>query len=143
MIRQMIEANVEKQSLKALVLQLYGTGNIPSVKESFIQLLSDATDKNILVIASTQCFTGSVMMGHYATGRALEAAGVVSASDMTLEAIACKCAYLFGRQDLTTKEIGELMSVSLRGEITPPELLSPPPLSSAYQRAIRKRTRYF
>jgi L-asparaginase len=144
MIRYMIEANLEKErSLKALVLQLYGTGNIPSVKESFIQLLSDAKDQGILVIAATQCFTGSVMLGHYATGRALQAAGVVSASDMTLEAIACKCAYLFGRQDLTVKEIGELMGVSLRGEITPPEALSPPPLSSAYQRGIRKGKKYY
>lgn len=143
MIRQMIEANVETKRLRALVLQLYGTGNIPSVKESFIQLLSDAVEKDILVIASTQCFTGSVMMGHYATGRALEAAGVVSASDMTLEAISCKCAYLFGRLDLSNKEVGELMAVSLRGEITSPDLLSPPPLSSAYQRAMKKKTKYF
>jgi hypothetical protein len=60
-----------------------------------------------------------------------------------VEAIACKCAYLFGRQDLSTKEVGELMGVSLRGEITPPELLSPPPLSSAYQRAMQKRRGYF
>jgi L-asparaginase len=120
MIGQMIEVanngNVEKQRLKALVLQLYGTGNIPSIKSSFIQLLADAREKGILVIAATQCFTGSVMMGHYATGRALQEAGVVSASDMTLEAVACKCAYLFGRQDLEPKEIAELLGVSLRGE---------------------------
>ena len=49
-------------------------------------------------------------------GKALEEAGVVSASDMTLEAIACKCAYLFGRQDLSRSEISNLMGVSLRGE---------------------------
>jgi L-asparaginase len=116
MIGQMIEANVEKQRLKALVLQLYGTGNLPSIKSSFIQLLADAREKGIVVIAATQCFTGSVMMGHYATGRALQEAGVVSASDMTLEAVACKCAYLFGRQDLETKEMAELLGVSLRGE---------------------------
>ena len=116
MIGHMIEANMEKERLKALVLQLYGTGNIPSVKESFIQILSAARERGILVIASTQCFTGSVMMGHYATGRALQKAGVVSASDMTLEAIACKCAYLLGREDLEQHEIDELMGVSLRGE---------------------------
>jgi L-asparaginase len=143
MIKQMIAANNDEHRLNVLVLELYGTGNIPSVKESFIQILADATEKGILVIASTQCFTGNVMLGHYATGRALEQAGVISASDMTLEAIACKSAYLFGRGDLTTKEIGEIMGISLRGEITPNELLSPPPLSSTYQRAMKKRTRYF
>jgi L-asparaginase len=98
MIRHMIESQAVggENTLRALVLQLYGTGNIPSVKDSFIQLLADAVQNNILVVASTQCFTGGVMMGHYATGQALESAGVVSASDMTIEAIACKTSYLFG-----------------------------------------------
>lgn len=143
MIREMIERNLETNSLQALVLQLYGTGNIPSVKESFIQLLADAASKGILVVASTQCFTGSVMMGHYAVGKALASAGVVSANDMTLEAIACKIGYLYGRGDLTHEEAAALFGVSLRGEITPVEALSPPPLSSAYQRGIRKGKRYY
>lgn len=75
MIRQMVEANPETNNLRALVLQLYGTGNIPRVKESFIQLLADAKSNGILVVAATQCYTGSVLMGHYAVGKALEEAG--------------------------------------------------------------------
>ena len=94
-LRQLVDG-AEEDALKVLVLQLYGTGNIPSVKKSFVQLLGDAVEKGILVVASTQCFTGSVMMGHYATGVALKEAGVVSANDMTLEAISCKTAYLLG-----------------------------------------------
>ena len=82
-------------------------------------------------------------MGHYAVGKALESAGVVSANDMTLEAIACKVAYLYGRGDLSHEEVASLMGVSLRGEITPTEALSPPPLSSAFQKAIRKGKRFF
>ena len=142
-IRQMIEAGRELGTLRTLVLQLYGTGNIPSVKEDFINVLSDASDNGMLVVASTQCFTGSVMLGHYATGQALKRAGVVSANDMTLEAISCKCAYLFGRGDLSRDEVANLMGVSLRGEVTPAESLSPPPLSSAYQRASRKGKKYY
>ena len=143
MIKALIQSGYESGSLKTLVLQLYGTGNVPSVKDDFIQILSDAREKGILVVASTQCFTGSVMMGHYATGLALEKAGVVSANDMTVEAIACKCAYLFGRGDLTNEEVGNLLSVSIRGEVTPADALSPPPLSSAYQRASRKGKKYY
>lgn len=143
MIRQMIEANVESNNLRALVLQLYGTGNIPRVKESFIQLLADAKSNGILVVAATQCYTGSVLMGHYAVGQALEEAGVVSAQDMTVEAVACKLGYLFGRGDISHDEVSNLMSVSLRGEVTPAEALSPPPLSSAYQRAIRKGKKFY
>ena len=128
MIAEMIQRNAEKHILRALVLQLYGTGNLPSVKESLLQMLADASDKGILVVASTQCFTGSVMLGQYAVGKALANAGVVSANDTTLEAIACKLGYLFGRADLTRTKVAALMGVSLRGGITPLEALSPPPL---------------
>lgn len=140
-IRQLI--NMPDDTLKVLILQLYGTGNLPSVKKSFVKLLGDAVDKGIMVVATTQCSTGSVMMGHYATGLALKEAGVISANDMTVEATACKAAYLFGRGDLNSKEIKNLMDVSLRGEVTPSEALDPPPLSSAYQRASRKGKKYY
>lgn len=144
MIAEMIERNAEKNLLKALVLQLYGTGNLPSAKDSFVQLLADATSRGILVVAATQCFTGSVILGHYAVGKALESAGVVSANDMTLEATACKIAYLFGRGDLSHKEVASLMGVSLRGEITPLEaLLSPPHLSSTNKRGVRPGTNFY
>jgi L-asparaginase len=56
-IRTLLEHST-KHSLKALILQLYGTGNIPSVKESFVQLLADATSKGIMVVSATQCHTG-------------------------------------------------------------------------------------
>lgn len=146
-IKDMIERHSATSNnggaLKALVLQLYGTGNLPSAKENFVELLSEATKKGILVVASSQCYTGSVMLGHYATGKALQHAGVVSANDMTLEAIACKIGYLNGRGDLTHRQVAQIMGVSLRGEVTPSEALSPPPLSSAYQRLIRKGKTYF
>lgn len=115
-IRHILSASTE---LRTLVLQLYGTGNIPSIKNSFIELLGEARSKGILVMASTQCQTGSVMMGLYATGQALQSAGVVSASDMTVEAIAAKSAYLFGRGDLSLEEVARFMAVPLRGEMTP------------------------
>ena len=138
MMRHMINA-ARETNLKGLILQLYGTGNIPSLKEDFVQVLADAVQAGVCVVACTQCFTGSVMMGHYATGRALKKAGVVSANDMTVEAANCKLAYLLGRGDLSLDEIRELMGVSLRGELTPQSSMSPPPLSNAYQQAIQKQ----
>lgn len=143
MIEYMIDAASESK-LKALVLQLYGTGNLPSVKKGVLKVLEKATvEKNILVVASTQCIEGSVMMGHYATGRALVEAGVYSGNDMTLEAITCKIGYLLGRGDLQIAEAGNLMDVSLRGEVTPAEALPPPPFLTAYQRAARKGKKYY
>eukprot|EP00571_Detonula_confervacea_P013991 CAMPEP_0172305202 /NCGR_PEP_ID=MMETSP1058-20130122/6536_1 /TAXON_ID=83371 /ORGANISM="Detonula confervacea, Strain CCMP 353" /LENGTH=513 /DNA_ID=CAMNT_0013016729 /DNA_START=8 /DNA_END=1549 /DNA_ORIENTATION=+ len=138
-----ITAGAESGSLRALVLQLYGTGNAPQVKEDFINCLKKATELGILVVASTQCHKGSVMMGHYATGKALESAGVVSSNDMTLEAISCKIAYLLGRGDLSNDEIANLMCVSMRGEVTHTDALPPPPFSSAFERASRKGRYYY
>eukprot|EP00970_Alexandrium_tamarense_P009837 scaffold1967_cov199-Alexandrium_tamarense.AAC.19 len=142
-LRHTVRAGAESGSLRALVLQLYGTGNAPSVKEDLVNCLKEATELGILVIAATQCHQGSVMMGHYATGKALERAGVVSSNDMTLEATSCKVAYLMGRGDLSRDEIGKLMCISMRGEVTHNDALPPPPFSSAYQRASRKGRHYY
>lgn len=62
-IADMIHRAEETRQLRALVLQLYGTGNLPSVKQSFIELLAEASMKGILVVASTQCHTGYVIAG--------------------------------------------------------------------------------
>jgi len=115
--------------LKALVIQLYGTGNLPSKKKSLLDALSNATARGILVVALTQCATGSVVLGAYAVGNALKDAGVVSGGDMTLEAASAKLAYLFGRGDLSPAEIGRLLKIPLRGEVTPPEHYSMRPQS--------------
>jgi len=136
-IQYAVEA-ADVSHLRALVVQLYGTGNLPSAKQGFLQLLADANDKGILVVAATQCLTGSVMMGHYAVGQALSGAGVVSASDMTVEAVSCKLAYLFGRGDLNKEQISKLLTVSLRGELTPEELMPPTPFQTPFQIGARK-----
>jgi hypothetical protein len=65
----------------------------------------------------------------------------VSAGDMTVEATATKLAYLLGRQDLTLDEIRQLMTVDLRGELTPEDERPPPPLASTFQKAIAKKNR--
>lgn len=140
MIIDMIHAARETH-LKGLILQLYGTGNLPSVKDDLIHCLEEASKEGVVVVVMTQCHTGSVIMGHYATGQALKRAGAVSASDMTLEATTTKLAYLLGRQDLTVDEVRDLVGVDLRGEITPESQLPPPPLASTYQKAIAKKNR--
>jgi len=140
MIMHMIKA-ARDTHLKGLILELYGTGNLPSLKNDLIECLQEASEAGVCVVVTTQCHTGSVVMGHYATGQALKAAGVVSASDMTLEATTTKLAYLLGRQDLSIDEVRHLVGVDLRGEITPEDQMPPPPLASTYQKAIAKKNR--
>ena len=78
-----------------------------------VRRVHDGIAKTI-IMSSSPC--QSFVCFSFNTGKALESAGVVPSNDMTLEAISCKVAYLMGRGDLSTEEIGKLMCVSLRGE---------------------------
>ena len=67
-------------------------------------------------------------------------AGVVSASDMMIEATTTKLEQLLGRQDLSVIEVRYLITVDLSGEMAPERDLPPPPLVSTYiRRRLRRR----
>jgi len=113
-----IETMVEHcTNLKGLVLSLYGTGNGPSRKAAFLDTISKAISRGIFVVAASQCSKGTVSLDTYEVGRRLLDLGVVSAGDMTTEAISTKMAYLFGR-GLTGEELRRAMMDNLRGERT-------------------------
>lgn len=115
--------NVLEQPVKALILQSYGVGNAPQNVE-MLTLLKEKSDQGIIIVNCTQCPKGSVNMQGYATGKALQDAGVISGFDMTIEATLTKLHYLLSKdyQQLTPSEVAvnirEKMGRSLRGELT-------------------------
>ena len=109
--------NFLRQPVKALILRSYGVGNAPQNKE-FLKELEDASSRGIVVVNLTQCMSGKVNMGGYATGNALAHAGVIGGADMTVEATLTKLHYLLS-QGLDTQTIREAMTQNLRGELTP------------------------
>ncbi len=109
--------NFLRQPVKALILRSYGVGNAPQNAE-FLNELHQASERGIVVVNLTQCMSGKVNMGGYATGNALAHAGVISGYDLTVEAALTKLHFLLS-QNLSATEIRQQMQTNLRGELTP------------------------
>ena len=101
----------QSSTLRGLVLEIYGTGNAPARKDGLAQAIKEAVQNGIVVVATTQCVTGGVVMEKYAVGELLAQAGVVSAGDMTTEACVTKLAYLLERTDGSVERVSELMAM--------------------------------
>ena len=107
--------NLLKSPLKALVLLTYGVGNAQQNPE-LLRVLKEADDNGILIVNCTQCRKGFVNMLGYATGHALQSAGVITGQDMTTEAVIAKLYYLLS-QTLSQDEMKKALTKNLRGEL--------------------------
>ena len=102
--------------LKGVVLESFGSGNIPT-NRWMISQIKNAIKRKIIFLNVTQCQGGAVNMSRYETGNELENAGVVSGKDMTTEAAITKLMFLLG-QGLEQEEIKWHLNKSLIGEIS-------------------------
>lgn len=102
--------------LQGLILETFGSGNIPNYDEALSNLIEEAAKIGAIVVVCTQCPQGSVRLGTYEAGSALVNAGAVSGYNMTTEAAVAKLQYLLS-QDLPREQIRELMETNLRGEL--------------------------
>lgn len=83
-----------RAGVKGLVLEAYGTGNLP---QSLIGVLDQVRTSGVPVLVVSQCLRGFVELGRYAGGAAAELAGALSGGDMTPEAAIAKLMIGLGR----------------------------------------------
>lgn len=109
--------NIIQQPVNALILLSYGVGNAPQNKDLLEQLRA-AQAQGIIVVNCTQCYRGKVNMKGYANGHALHDTGLISGGDMTPEATLAKLHVLLSRTDIVLAQQKQLMTQSLKGELT-------------------------
>ncbi|XP_076442595.1 L-asparaginase-like isoform X2 [Babylonia areolata] len=103
--------------MQGVVLQTYGSGNAPSNRADLMTLIHEATKWGVLIVNITQCSRGNVSAA-YATGVALENAGVIPGGDMTPEAALCKLSYVLGKAGWTMEMRKKMLARNIRGEMT-------------------------
>lgn len=101
---------------RAVILETYGSGNALT-KDWFIDIVREAVAMDKILLNVTQCFSGSVNMSLYATGKPLLDAGVVSGYDSTTESALAKLFYLMGASS-DNAWVKLMLNNSLRGEIS-------------------------
>jgi L-asparaginase len=83
--------------VRGLVLEAYGTGNLPLQFGSLIPALAEARDRGVPVVVVSQCFRGAVDMGRYAGSANAAKTGAIAGGDMTVEAAVAKLMIGLGR----------------------------------------------
>ena len=115
--------NILLPPLEGLVLECYGVGNAPVHNGRLVEIIEEATSRDVVIGVCSQCSEGRVDLGGYATGSALRNAGAISGLDMTAEAMMTKMMYLLDR-GYPVAEVKAKIQQSLRGELSPPRLES-------------------
>jgi len=114
--QNVVEAILNSQGIKAVVLETFGSGNAPTHKW-FLDAIKKAIENNIIILNVTQCLTGSVNMLRYKTGINMLEAGVISGYDITTETAITKLMYLLANSKSKEYIISGL-NKSLKGEAT-------------------------
>ena len=108
--------SIMTEKLKGIVIETFGTGNIPSYSGALLPIIRKAFENGTIVTVCSQCPQGSVMLGTYETSMPLKTAGAVSGEDITTESAVAKLYYLFSK-GYNTEEVKVLMEKNICGEI--------------------------
>lgn len=108
---------IMSESLKGIVLETFGAGNIPGSPDAILPIVRKARQNGTVLVICSQCLKGSVSLGTYETSAALKDAGAVCAYDMTTEASVAKLYYLFSC-GYDAETVKKKMEEDLAGEIS-------------------------
>lgn len=98
--------------IRGIVLQAYGTGNIPYDFDAFFRL---ARKNKVPVVVTSQCLHGMTQMKSYDVGRRALKLGVIEGFDQSLEMLSVKLMWALKRYPCD--KIREVMTTNFAGEL--------------------------
>lgn len=111
---QMVDAVLNTEGVKAVIVETYGSGNAPTAPW-FVHSLKSAVGRGLILLNVSQCPGGMVEQGRYETSKTLADIGVISGGDITLEAAVTKLMLLLA--EFGSEETRARIGVSLAGEM--------------------------
>jgi L-asparaginase len=107
-----LEFLLDNDRVRGIIVQAYGTGNMPYKFDMFFQL---ARKKRIPVIVTSQCLQGMTMMNGYDVGSKALNLGAIEGYDQSLEMLTVKLMWALRRYDYG--EIKNVMHTDYAGEL--------------------------
>lgn len=88
-----------RAGVRGVVLEAYGSGNIPRLENSLVPALEEASARDIPVVIVSQCARGAVELARYEGSAAAQRVGAIGAGTMTAEAAVAKLMVALGRAE--------------------------------------------
>lgn len=111
---KMLRKMVEDESIKVIILETFGSGNIPMDEEN-LALLRQSKKLGKIIIVTSQCVVGNIHLGKYRNSAIFVEIEAIDGKDMTQETLVTKAMFLLG-QDLDNQQFKKAFEQNLRGE---------------------------
>ena len=113
--KAVLESILDSKNLKGLIMETFGSGNIPN-EPWFIECLKESVENQIIILNVSQCSGGEVIHGRYETSRKLSEIGIISGGNITTESALTKLMLLLGSKK-SPEIIKNLLVNPMNGEM--------------------------